>query len=150
MSTQDNTEALLNWEPGLYWDESSRTLEEVTLQLADSILQERKGLWSISLEDQNILRAIHQDSHTGIYHLEDGVEREWMEELYQEMADLVSDNLRPGLYFGYLNEGGGWGVWEYEEQEICGVCGGGITEDNFTRHREVCGGFPEALEETRA
>lgn len=112
MSTEDT--ARLDWEPGLYWDESSRNLEEVTLELANGILGARAGLWSISLEDQDILKAITPDSHTGLYYLEEHIDRELMVELYEEMADLVNDNLREGLWFGYLNEGGGWGVWEEE------------------------------------
>jgi len=34
-------------------------------------------------------------------------------------------------------------------RDICGVCGSGITESNYQRHRESCGGFPEDIPEDR-
>ncbi len=31
--------------------------------------------------------------------------------------------------------------------DICGVCGSGITNSNYQRHRESCGGFPEEFQD---
>ena len=108
----------LDWEPGLYWDESSRNLEEVTANLADALLAENKGLWDVDLETQDVLRAINQDSHTGIYFVDPNTDRELVVELYEELAEIVNQNLPDGLYFGYVNEAGGWGVFSYEDEEV--------------------------------
>lgn len=108
----------LNWEPGLYFDESSRNLEEVTVHLADAILAEGKGLWDIDLETQDILRAINPDPHTGIYRVDENTDRELVTELYEELTEIINHNLPDPLYFGYVNEAGGWGVFSYEDEEV--------------------------------
>ncbi len=109
---------LANWEPGLYFDESSRNLEEVTSILADAILAEGKGLWNVDLEAQDILRAIKTDPRSGLSYVDEDTDRELVVWLYEELAELVTENLPEGLFFGYVNEAGGWGVFSYEDEEI--------------------------------
>lgn len=102
----------LDWEYGLHWDESSRNLEEVVVGLADFLRDE--NLWDPTDDDIEILGAIAPDSHSGIYHLEDDIDREMLHDLYDELVELVNDLLPDDRWFGYLNEGGGWGVWDFD------------------------------------
>ncbi len=96
-------------EPGLHWDESSRTLEEVTRDLYPFLVSRK--LFSPTPEDEKILASISQDSHSGLWKSED---HEMVGYLYEELAEIVSDELPDPYWFGYENEGGGWGVWGYD------------------------------------
>jgi len=103
----------LDLEPGLYFDEAVRTLPEVTLRISAWV--EELGI-ELDSEMATILdQGIVEDSHTGLLRWSENVDPELGDDIYRELTDIVTEHLPEGLWFGYLNEGGGWGVWEDEE-----------------------------------
>lgn len=109
--TQDRPR--LDLDPGLYWDESVRTLEEVTRDLASWL--EDEGLWSADETDRQILETIQPDPVSGLYRTD--LDPEIWEDLYTDLETVVNDNLPEGLCFGYVNESGGWAVIEITEED---------------------------------
>ena len=105
---------VLELEPGLYFDEGVRTLPEVTLNVFEWAGETG---WEADPEAHNIVEHyIVQCSHSGIWHWKEGTE-EIGHSLYEELCDHINEHLPEGLWFGYLNEGGGWGIWQNEEED---------------------------------
>ena len=105
----------LNLDPGLYFDEAVRTLAEVTLEISG--WAETAG-WECDEEARGILDRIEQDPRSGLYRFSDqDHEQDTPNDLYQELAEYLTDHLENGRWFGYLNEGSGWGVWDYGEED---------------------------------
>jgi len=102
---------VLDLDPGLYWDESSRTLEEVTQDLAYWL--EEEGLYRPTQEDRAILESFRPDPYSGLIRTD--LDPEIWEGLYRDLADRLTEALPDGLWFDYDNDGGGWGVWPIEE-----------------------------------
>ena len=106
---------MLDLEIGLHYDESNRTLAEVTNSLYEMLVDE--DLFDPTPDDLQIYEQIIPDSHTGIWHYL-GDDYEFLHELYEDLVTIVTDNLPDDHYFAYENDGGGWGVWTYEGELI--------------------------------
>ncbi len=100
--------------PGLYFDESGRTLPEVTAALADCL--EEQGLYQPLPFDREVLGHISQDPHSGLYWADEGWE-EAVGWVYETLADIITENTADDLYWAYENEAGGWGLWTLENEE---------------------------------
>lgn len=99
----------LDLDPGLYWDESVRTLEEVTRDLAYWL--EDLGLYLLTDEDREIVKGFRPDPTSGLYRTDE--DPEIWQDLYRDLSDCLSFHLSEGLWFGY---DGGWGIWQDEEE----------------------------------
>lgn len=106
-----DADTLAGLTPGLYFDESGRTLAEVTAALAACL--EDQGLYSPDEEDRATLAGITQDETSGLFHSPDYEAVGWV---YEALEDIITENTAEDLYWGYLNEGGGWGLWSIEEE----------------------------------
>ena len=113
MTDTQKTEPL-DLETGLYWDESSRTLEEVTRDLFTYLVDEVHR-FDASEDDWRIYGTFTPDSSSGLIRTEE--DPDIWQDLYSDLADCMTDNLPDGLYFAYVNEFGAWGVWNSDWED---------------------------------
>lgn len=104
---------VIDLEPGLYFDESARTLPEVTVHIMDWATE---AGYDPTEDETEILESVIVDERSGLYRFPDHL-AEFGLYLYEALADWITDHLPDGLWFGYLNEAGGWGIWEEEEDD---------------------------------
>ena len=105
----------LDLEPGLYFDEGVYTLAEVTLEISE--LAKAAGWQADGGAIEILEHGIERDPHTGWCRWTTSDYAEIGPELYEDLTFYLTDHLENGRWFGYLNEGGGWGVWDYGEED---------------------------------